>query len=112
MRRGKLKPETEAKRLLAALRPHDSRNPEPPSCGMKIAATAIALALAALSGSTPEQEPGPQVVPDAHVWNYGDIDRTCLRWTDGCVVCDRGSLCSNIGFACTPQDRVLCLHRE
>jgi hypothetical protein len=73
---------------------------------MKIAATAIALALAALSGSTPD------VAPDAHVWNYGDSDRTCLRWTDGCVVCDRGSLCSNIGFACTPQDRVLCLHRE
>ena len=53
------------------------------------------------------EAPGPQVVPDAHVWNYGDIDRTCLRWTDGCVVCDRGT-----GFACTPQDRVLCLHRE
>jgi hypothetical protein len=33
---------------------------------MKIAATAIALALAAFSGSAPEQEPGPQVVPDAH----------------------------------------------
>ena len=72
---------------------------------MKIAATAIALALAALSGSTPEQDPGPDVAPDAHVWNYGDSDRTCLRWTDGCVVCDRGSLCSNIGAAafCSPH---------
>jgi hypothetical protein len=70
---------------------------------MKIAAIAISLALAALSGSRPGQDPGLQVVPEAHVWNYGDLDRTCLRWTHGCVVCDRGSLCSNIGFACTSQ---------
>jgi hypothetical protein len=44
VRRGKLKPETEAKRLLATLPPHDRRNEALSSCGMKIAATAIALA--------------------------------------------------------------------
>ncbi len=45
--------------------------------------------------------------PEVHVNNYGDFDRTCMRWSDGCRVCTREG-CSNIGVACQPQE-VKCL---
>jgi len=45
-----------------------------------------------------------------HVHNYGDIDRTCMRWTDQCRICTRAG-CSNIGIACQPAS-VECLEHE
>jgi hypothetical protein len=51
-----------------------------------------------------------------HVHNYGDIDSTCIRWTDQCRTCNRStsaqeSICSNIGIACQPAE-VECLERR
>jgi hypothetical protein len=54
-----------------------------------------------LSHSTPEPI-------DVHVWNYGDYHPDCERWTDACVVCTRGTGCSNIGIACRPKPQVTC----
>ncbi len=36
-----------------------------------------------------------------------ETDRTCLEWTDGCVVCQRtqeGRACSTPGIACVRQE--------
>ncbi|MGD0633188.1 MAG: hypothetical protein ABSA13_02755 [Beijerinckiaceae bacterium] len=42
---------------------------------------------------------------------YGDVNRSCQEWTDGCVVCvknnDAPPSCSTPGIACQPQD-VIC----
>src|SRR3954468_282559 len=40
---------------------------------------------------------------------YGAVDKTCVRWNDGCSACTvqvvKGSLrCSNIGVACQPKE--------
>ena len=52
---------------------------------------------------------------EKHVFNYGDHDRTCTRWTDNCRTCNRGIsldiVCSNIGIACQPAE-VECLERQ
>jgi hypothetical protein len=49
-----------------------------------------------------------------HVYNYGDVDNTCIRWTDHCRTCSRGTggdpICSNIGIACQPAE-VECSER-
>jgi hypothetical protein len=44
---------------------------------------------------------------------FGDRDRTCAEWTDGCVVCRRdgpGPACSTPGIACV-RGPVQCLKR-
>jgi hypothetical protein len=46
-----------------------------------------------------------------HVHNYGEIDRSCLRWTDQCRICSRAGGCSNIGIACQPAE-VECLEHK
>jgi hypothetical protein len=50
-----------------------------------------------------------------HVHNYGALDPTCLRWTDGCRTCGRGTegeaTCSNIGIACQPAE-VKCIAQK
>jgi hypothetical protein len=52
---------------------------------------------------------------EKQVFNYGDHERTCTRWTDKCRTCNRGIssdiVCSNIGIACQPAD-VECLERQ
>jgi hypothetical protein len=52
---------------------------------------------------------------ERHVFNYGDQDSTCIRWTGKCRTCNRGIsadiVCSNIGIACQPAD-VECLERQ
>jgi hypothetical protein len=67
------------------------------------------------------QEMGPESKPplpervETHVFNYGDHDSTCIRWTDKCRTCARSqggdANCSNIGIACQPAE-VECLERE
>ena len=47
---------------------------------------------------------------EAHVHNYGELDGTCIRWTDGCRNCDR-AFCSNIGIACQPA-KIKCVERR
>ena len=38
---------------------------------------------------------------------YGDREKTCTEWTDGCMTCSRGGngdpVCPNIGIACQPK---------
>ena len=77
---------------------------------MKRAATLAVLALAGLlaRSSMPEEEP-----TEVHVWNYGTANRTCERWTDGCISCNRADApvpCSNIGWGCAPS-AVVCTKR-
>jgi hypothetical protein len=52
---------------------------------------------------------------EKHVFNYGDHDSTCIRWTDKCRTCNRSIsddiVCSNIGIACQPAE-VDCLERQ
>lgn len=42
---------------------------------------------------------------------YGNVNRSCREWTDGCVVCVKNSedspSCSTPGIACQPKD-VIC----
>lgn len=68
----------------------------------------------------PEKRTAIRVPADAkvelHVWNAGDLDKSCLRWFDGCVGCSRhgdgSSNCNNIGIVCVPQGEVACLERR
>jgi len=56
---------------------------------------------------------GPQDSISIH--NYGEFDKACIRWTDGCRNCNRGSgpfpICSSIGITCQPRNEVRCLGR-
>jgi hypothetical protein len=49
------------------------------------------------------------------IFNYGEVDKTCMRWTDSCRNCSRGTgsfpICGNIGIACQPRDKVTCFDR-
>jgi hypothetical protein len=64
-----------------------------------------------------QQSPAAPLVrkTDAHVHNYGDLNRACLSWTDQCRSCRRDDsgnpVCSNIGFACQPVE-VRCLQTD
>ena len=74
-----------------------------------------ALLLVTTTASAPQASDEPKP-PDSgqierHVHNYGEIDRSCLRWTDQCRICSRTGGCSNIGIACQPTE-VECLERE
>ena len=54
--------------------------------------------------------PPHRIVPS--VQSYGDSNKSCKSWTDGCVTCKRDEkvelACSNIGIACQPEG-VRCL---
>ena len=54
--------------------------------------------------------PQPRIVRS--VQSYGDSNKSCTSWTDGCVTCKRDEkaelACSNIGIACQPKG-VRCL---
>lgn len=79
---------------------------------MRIPATAFALLLL-LSLASSAQAP-PQAA-DASFHAYGEKDKTCLQWTDGCRTCTRSDgadeQCSNIGPACQPS-KINCVQRR
>jgi hypothetical protein len=54
--------------------------------------------------------PQPRIVRS--VQSYGDSNKSCTSWTDGCVTCKRDEkaelACSNIGIACQAKG-VRCL---
>ena len=79
---------------------------------LAVASLAVPCALAQ-QASEQETAPAPSHV-EWHVHNYGDLDRTCTRWTDRCRSCSRddgGAIaCSNIGIACKPAE-VECVRR-
>ena len=67
------------------------------------------------SAHDPARFPEQAAASGTNIFNYGDVDKTCTRWTDGCRNCSRstGQMpdCSNIGIACQPQDKVTCFGR-
>lgn len=74
-------------------------------------ALAFALALGAAAAQTPAQDPKAE---EASLHGYGDTDKTCQEWTDGCRSCRRlesgEPLCPNIGIACQPK-AITCAKR-
>jgi hypothetical protein len=86
--------------------------------GAVIAVLAIACVplLDARAQQTPGETPPGSGSIDRHVHNYGDIDRSCVRWTDQCRNCSRGDagaiICSNIGVACLPAEVQCATRRE
>ncbi len=79
---------------------------------MRIAATAFALLLLFSLAALAQTQPPPV---DASFHAYGDRDKTCLQWTDGCRTCTRregaDDQCSNIGPACQPV-AISCAQRK
>ncbi len=80
------------------------------------AAAGVLGAVAILGATTLAQQASGQIkAPSSeqagkHVHNYGNLDSTCMRWTDQCRVCSRSG-CSNIGIACQPAE-VECMERK
>ena len=77
---------------------------------MHAIATALALAALLLVGASAQQ---PQPAPpdaaseEASMLGYGDCEKTCAEWSDGCMTCSRAEngdpVCPNIGIACQPK---------
>jgi hypothetical protein len=77
---------------------------------------AIGAALLLIGPTLAAEAPGPMSDPATiHLHNYGDRDRNCLRWSDGCRACSRDAggsqVCSNIGPACQPAE-IKCTERQ
>ena len=76
---------------------------------MHAIATALALAAVLLvSASAPQQQaPLDPNSEEASMLGYGDREKTCTEWTDGCMSCLRAyngdPVCPNIGIACQPK---------
>jgi hypothetical protein len=80
---------------------------------------AIALMLALAFAGASAQAPTTQPVPDpgaeeASLHGYGDREKTCQEWSDGCRSCQRSDagepICPNIGIACQPK-AITCVKR-
>jgi hypothetical protein len=74
-----------------------------------LAVIAVAIGTVVLAAVLPAA-PKP-TVPSAA--SFGERDRTCAEWTDGCVVCQRdadGAACSTPGIACV-RGPVQCLRK-
>jgi hypothetical protein len=76
---------------------------------LALALLALVAAIIALAHILPAAP--PKAVPSTAA--YGEQDRACAEWTDGCVVCvrgDRGPSCSTSGIACV-KGPVQCVRR-
>lgn len=74
---------------------------------MKIVVTALSLALLLSLGASSQEHPARIAdAADPSIHGYGDHDKTCRQWTNGCQTCSRSEddqqFCSNIGLACQP----------
>src|SRR5262245_32727196 len=86
---------------------------------LRLRRIASVVSLGFLITLTSAQQPSgtqqPPAAQDVTIFNYGEVDKTCMRWTDGCRNCSRGTgqfpNCGNIGIACQPQDKVTCFGR-
>lgn len=74
----------------------------------------LAAAPASAQDAQPKLGQTPATPADASFQGYGDREKTCLEWNDGCRTCrrpDKGKVeCSNIGIACQPT-AVTCTWR-
>ena len=73
-----------------------------------VIAMMLALAFGGASAQGPDTQPAPDAAAaEASLHAYGDSNKTCREWTDGCRVCRRPETgepnCSNIGIACQPK---------
>ena len=71
-------------------------------------AAAIVLVVAAFAlGASAQTPPPTPAQEEASLHSFGDIDKACQEWTDGCRACTRPEnaepMCSNIGLACQPK---------
>jgi len=71
-------------------------------------AAGIVLAVAAFAlGASAQTPPPTPAQEEASLHGFGDADKTCQEWTDGCRTCMRPesgeAVCSNIGIACQPK---------
>jgi hypothetical protein len=49
------------------------------------------LSMTASAQQAPEETESPPLKEiEKHVFNYGDHDSSCIRWTDKCRTCNRG----------------------
>ncbi len=75
----------------------------------------LGLLITLTSAQQPTDRPEPPAASEVNIFNYGEVDKTCTRWTDGCRNCSRGDgsfpNCGNIGIACQPQDKITCFSR-
>jgi hypothetical protein len=55
-----------------------------------------------------QDKPTAATRAETHLHNYGEFDKACTAWTDGCRNCKRDGSCSKIGIACQPRE-VTCL---
>src|SRR5271163_4228054 len=50
----------------------------------------------------------PTGVADQTMWQFGEREKLCMEWTDGCRGCRRVDAstfsCSNVGIACLQKD--------
>jgi hypothetical protein len=69
---------------------------------LPVAALAPNLALAG-----PPAAGGQYKLPIETIWQFGEREKLCARWTDGCRICLRSAggvvSCSNVGIACLPE---------
>ena len=74
---------------------------------LKVFVIALAVASAQQRTNAPSGKVVDTVPSNVSIQGYGDYDKTCRQWTDGCRICRRGGdgapVCSNIGIACQPQ---------
>jgi hypothetical protein len=47
---------------------------------------------------------------EVHLHNYGEFDKACVAWIDGCRNCSRDAGCSNLGIACQPKELTCLQH--
>ena len=83
---------------------------------MRLCAIVLSLMLPLAAATGWAQTPALQAPPgDPSIQRYGDQDKTCLTWADGCRTCERAAddkiTCSNIGVACQPGP-IACTSRR
>ena len=70
-------------------------------------ASVPALAQNESEPATTEARPALNAVSPSML-GFGEREKLCLAWSDGCVTCLRselgGAVCSNIGISCQPKD--------
>ena len=74
----------------------------------------LGAASASAQDNTAKPQPAPATPVEASFQGYGDREKTCQEWNDGCRTCRRdGSKvsCSNIGIACQPTP-VACTRHD
>ena len=74
--------------------------------GLAVAALVLAAATLGASPLRLAENAPAAASEDVSIHAYGDSDKTCQQWTDGCRTCSRpenGELfCSNMPIACQP----------